>query len=108
MPPRQTVLDFAASAAARDAGINNADNGAAPDWKARATQQVLNVANTKTTFTTDDVWATGLEKPHEPRALGAVMMHMSKLGLIETTGEYVKTAQVSRHKAPIAVWRKRA
>lgn len=88
-------------------GARSAAAGAGESWIADAKAAVLLAAESKpASFTSDDVWATGLEKPKEPRALGHVMAILSRDGAIAKTGEYRKTEQVSRHAAPIAVWRK--
>ena len=102
----QTVLDFQKSADARDLGIDRAIAKVSAAWKASAEQWVMYVANTKPEFTTDDVWAAGLEKPEEARALGEVMRAMVLRNIIENVG-YRKSAQVSRHRAPVAIWRKK-
>ncbi len=99
-----TQLDFLESKRLSEHGQQQAEDHAAKEWLAAAESMVLVVAKSKTTFTTDDVWATGLPKPHEPRALGAVMSRLARGGAIVKTGAYVKTAQTLRHNAPIAVW----
>ena len=78
--------------------------GAGWEWLAEAERAVLAVAKSHECFTTDDVWKYGLRKPAEPRALGPVMRSLALRGLIESIG-YQKTIQVSRHRAPVAVWK---
>ena len=60
-------------------------------------------------FTTDDVWdwldTWGVDAPHEPRALGAVMRNFARSNRITTTGEYVKSTRIECHGRPVAVWR---
>lgn len=75
-------------------------------WEARAT--VLDVAGKLDSFSADDVWATGLAKPREPRALGYVMRELARSGFIEMTGDYHRTNQALRHRAPVMLWRRRA
>lgn len=101
-----TRLDAVAGAAARDEAVDRVEVHADEAWKAVARQWVSYIANTRPTFTTDDVWAAGLEKPSEPRAMGAIIREFTRQNFLEFVG-YQKTAQVSRHRAPIAVWRKR-
>jgi hypothetical protein len=55
-------------------------------------------------FTTDDVWKSGLAKPHEPRSLGAVMLSLQRDGIIVPTKQFKATAQPSRHAAPVRLW----
>jgi hypothetical protein len=102
----QTVLDFEKSGEARDAGIQKAGDAANDAWKTLALQWVIWLASNRPTFTSDDIWACGVPKPREPRALGAVFREASKMGMIEPVG-YQQTAQVSRHRAPIRVWRRK-
>lgn len=101
--PFDTILNEAVAAQAKEAAIAQVDVHADVDWKRRAERVVLALAGTGGTFTTDDVWAY-IEKPREPRALGAVMRMLAKAKRIQTTGTFKKTAQVLRHHAPIAVW----
>jgi len=100
---RQLVLDLALAKEARDQALEDVARPV-PEWMDEAEDVVLHVARALHVFTSDDVWAAGLEKPREPRALGAVMMSLSNRGLIRKTGRYVRSAQVSRHNAPIAEW----
>ena len=95
-------LDFGLAVKARNRAI--AAVKAPSAWWAAAEQRVRLLAVGGHEFTTDDVWSN-LAKPPEPRALGAVMNSLSRQGVIVRTGRYVETAQVSRHGAPIAVWR---
>lgn len=55
-------------------------------------------------FTTDDLWAC-VTRPPEPRAMGHAVKAMQKKGLIEPTGRYRKSLEVSCHARPKAVWR---
>lgn len=75
-------------------------------WDARAA--VLDAASKHEAFSADDVWASGLPKPREPRALGYVMRELARAGFIEMTGDYHRTAQALRHRAPVMLWRRRA
>lgn len=100
----QTLFDFEEGTRRKDAGMSRAAAGAGTPWQALAEVAVLQVAREKDEFTSDDIWATGLPKPPEPRALGAVMNRLARAHLIMKTGRYVKTSQASRNNAPIAVW----
>jgi len=101
--PRRTVLDAGAAAVARDAAMDRVSSAADPAWIANATQWVRYLALNRPTFTSDDVWAN-IPKIPESRALGPVFAALAREGFIEQVG-FVKSAQVSRHKAPIAVWK---
>lgn len=102
-----TLFDGAAGKALKEKALKKVALGSPPGWIEKAIRAVSQVARDTGNFTSDDVWAVGLERPPEPRALGAVMSMMAKLGLIEKTGAYTPTTQKSRHAAPIAVWRAR-
>ena len=60
------------------------------------------------TFTTDDVWATGLRPaPGDSRALGPVMMAAKNAKHIVATKGFRATVIVSNHAAPKRIWRSR-
>lgn len=91
---------------ARDAALQQVAAGAGR-WMDRARPVVLQVAEGRFDFTTDDVWyALGDDRPREPRALGALMRSLAKDGAIRATGEYRKSVRVDCHARPVAVWRK--
>lgn len=100
----QQVLDRAASLEAKARGMERAEIGAGLEWADRAAALVLKVASSKASFTSDDLWAAGLEKPKNPRALGPVLVRLAKFGKIRKTGAFVGTSQKSRHNAPVAIW----
>ncbi len=97
------LFSYAASREARDVALDRVEAGSPDGWMELAAKAVRQVAGEKRYFTTDDIWKV-LEKPREPRALGALMRRMAVAGFIKKTGQYVPTAQVLRHSAPIAVW----
>jgi hypothetical protein len=77
---------------------------AGEEWRAKATEIVEELALTRPTFTADDVWLAGLEKPAEGRALGGVMRAARAAGLIASTGRYVPSIIPTNHSKPQAVW----
>ena len=99
------LFDPVAGELARDEGIERASEGAGEEWFRDAYRAVVELARSCDAFTSDHVWATGLRKPEEPRALGAVMLRAQKDGVIEARREFRQTAQASRHRAPVRVWR---
>lgn len=99
------LLDTQESKRAADEAVERVS--ATPQWWAEAYEAAERVARRMAAFTTDDVWEELGRKPAEPRAMGAVMRTMARNGLIEPTATYRATAQVSRHHAPIRVWRSR-
>jgi len=101
-----TALNAVAGAVARDSAVDAVGAAANAAWKTYARQWIIYLANTRLTFTSDDVWASGVPKPREPRALGAVFREVARAGIIESVG-YRQTIQVLRHRAPIRIWRKK-
>lgn len=85
--------------------VNETRFGLGADWTAVAERAVLTVAKRRRFFTTDEVWATGLEPPAEPRALGAVLKRAAGFGFIERTDRFRATRRRSRRGAPVAIWR---
>jgi len=102
-----TDLDRAASEAGKIEGMANAEAGAPDGWLDQAVAAIRWVAVRYPFLITDDVWAHGLEKPREPRALGPCFKRAEKLGFIEATDIFLKTDQTKRHRAPVMVWRSR-
>ncbi|WP_133638130.1 hypothetical protein [Pseudomonas syringae] len=74
-------------------------------WAELAYGAVINVARTHQEFTPDDIWKTGLQKPIEARALGAVMTRAKREGIIEKTGRVQPTTQVESHGTDITIWK---
>jgi hypothetical protein len=99
------LFDLAEARAARDKAIAQAVENAPDEWLAQANRAVLSVAWRLHEFTADDIWATGLPQPREPRALGGVLKALAKSGVIAKTGRFQSTARVRRHAAPVAIWR---
>lgn len=89
--------------AARDEGIARAHKHSPEDWKARAHVAVREVCLKMEQFTSDNIWAV-LDRPREPRALAGILRsHNGKS--CEPTSVFIPTKQVSRHRAPVRVWR---
>ncbi|WP_122588318.1 hypothetical protein [Pseudomonas viridiflava] len=74
-------------------------------WSDEAYEVVLKVAKDRAEFTSDDIWAAGLKKPEEARALGGVMRKARMSGVIEKTGRSQCTTQPESHGADITIWR---
>jgi hypothetical protein len=91
---------------AEEEAIARVGANAPEDWVMRARQATQHVAGSRFDFTTDHVWdVLGDDKPHEPRALGAVLKNLAREGIIRQTGEYRKSDRVENHRRPVAVWR---
>lgn len=74
-------------------------------WAELAYAAVRQVAQSQSEFTPDDIWATGLSKPSDARALGGVMRRAHRDGLIEKTGRVQPTTQPESHATDVTVWR---
>lgn len=100
------AFDAEGSAAARDASIAQVEDAACAAWMARAQSALLRVLRKQPEFTTDDVWLElGLDdKPHEPRAMGAVIRAAAKAGWCTAAERTTKTARVAAHRRPLQVW----
>jgi hypothetical protein len=88
----------------RDEAIRRVDDAADPEWKAAAAWAVYYVCLTESLFTPDDVWASGLPKPREPRALGPVMLRAVKGGLCRKTGRVVPSQSPTQHRNYLNEW----
>lgn len=74
-------------------------------WTELAYEAVEQVARRQLEFTPDDIWATGLQKPEEARALGGVMSSARRRGIIEKTGRVQPTTQPESHGTDVTIWR---
>lgn len=99
------VLDRASGERLRADGMARADDHANADWKLAARLALRSLAFRQEYVTADDLWASGLPKPAEPRAAGPIFMWGKKKLLIENSGQMMLTAQASGHRHPQAVWR---
>jgi len=88
-----------------DEAIAKVDAGTPEEWKQIALIAVEKVCRTKLIFTPDDVWATGLQKPPNPRALGPIMQQAAKLNWCKATGAFVPSQIPTQHKNPIREWK---
>lgn len=99
------VLDAEAAVEGKRDGMERVEVNADPEWKQDALLAVGEVAWRLEEFTSDDIWATGLPKPAEARALGPILMQAAKKGWCEKTGRSRPTSQASRHATDVAIWR---
>lgn len=104
------LLDLIAAQDARDRAVAQVEEHADPVWVDRVTRVVMYVASTNPDgFTTDDVWeyceTRSIPQPAEPRALGAIMLRLTRDGSIAKTGRYVTSRRKACHARPIPVWR---
>ena len=77
------------------------------EWKTVAMGIIKDLCQNRTEWTADDVWEAlshHTAKTHEPRAVGALIVNASKMGLCKSTGRYVQSRLPIRHKRPVCVW----
>ena len=94
---------------ARDEGMSRADQHALDEWKYEARRAVVTLAYEVSEFTADDAWdrldGWGVERPHEARALGYIMVKAHRDGIIDPSGRFVNSEKKSNHARPTRVWR---
>lgn len=93
----------------RDEAIDRVEDNAREEWISAARDVVMDLATKQRGFTTDEVWEgldrRGIEPPHEPRALGAVMRWASRdAKIIGRTGRYILSQRPRCHLRPIPIW----
>ena len=92
----------------RDKAIAQVATNTNPTWAAETMLIIKQIATNTFDFTTDDIWQalseTSLPTPHEPRALGALMIAAQRAGLITPTDRYRQSQRPECHARPIRVW----
>jgi hypothetical protein len=78
---------------------------AAREWQSDALEAIWVVAKRYPILTTDDLWAIGLKRPREPRAMGGAMKAAAREGWIEPTDRTRKSKRSACHARPIRIWR---
>lgn len=101
---QDSLFDLAGARSARDEAMGRVEGHADPVWKEAATETLMEVVRSLAEFTSDDLWALGLPKPREPRALGPIMMRAVKNGYIKDSGRMKQSAQKGCHARPMRVW----
>lgn len=99
-PPLPTRGDAARD---RDVALQRVDDAADVDWKELALEAVRITAVRLPEFISDDVWATGLPRTREDRALGPVFLRASRLGYCQKTDRV--RPSVRSHLSGKPVWR---
>ena len=88
----------------RDRALDQVEQNASEAWKAQAYAAICARAAQPGPFTSSDLWAAGLPRARESRALGPMFLKAMREGVIKPTGHFVKGQQVSRHAAPEREW----
>ena len=106
--PRMETMTAATGTQLRDQALVDVAVNADPDWWQHAVNIVRDIAATSFDFTTDDIWCElerrSIATPHEPRAIGAVVVAVKRLGLIAPTNRYRPSSRPECHARPIRVW----
>lgn len=97
-------FDPRGSESAREEAIRTVEKNADDAWKEAALNAVFLVANTQPRLISNDVFRF-VEVPREPRALGPVMRRAERIGWIEATDKFILSPAVTRHRAPVRIWR---
>lgn len=103
----QTIFDALEAQRKADQTIAQVEANADGDWLIQAHKAVRVAAERFSEFTTDEVWQL-IPPTRENRALGPVMKKAARAGIIEKTDRVRNGKRVSRHGAPLAIWRSRA
>ena len=102
------LLDIIAATEAKNQAIATVTNNADQTWLTSCYNVIVQIATTTDTFTTDNIWQAlknaALPTPHEPRALGALMIAAHRAGLIAPTDRYRQSKRPECHARPIRVW----
>lgn len=88
----------------RDEALERVERAADEEWKERAWAYLNRMAKAQPEFCAEDLWLAGLDKPREPRALGPLLMHARRDGLIAPSGRYRQSASASRNSGDAKVW----
>ena len=100
--------EMTAATDTRDKAIAQVATNTDPAWWHQTMLIIKQIATDTFDFTTDDIWrelATApLPTPHEPRALGALMVAAHRAGLIAPTDRYRQSKRPECHARPIRVW----
>lgn len=91
----------------RDSGMESVLRHTPETWKESFVQAILNrVVGSK--FTMEEIRDQVGDPPYDvhPNCFGAITYHLAKKGLIEKTGETVKTHRTSRRNSDCPIWRR--
>ena len=95
--------------AAKIAGIARGEAAAIQGWSALMGVLVQQVARSKSTFTSDDVFdllelRAGSPTTHDARAFGSVMLRAARTGICRKTNTVAPSRRKSLHASPRAIW----
>jgi hypothetical protein len=98
-----------ASAAARDAAMEQVNTAVNPEWRETALDAIYLTARHRAEFIVDDVWQNihGNEPVHDKRAIGPLMRVAKREGWITPTDKFRPSYIVHHHATPRRVWKSR-
>ncbi len=104
--PEQSAFNLEPGAAERDQAIEQVRANAKADFIAVGRMAVEMCCFTLPQFTTDDVWALipADNKPHEPRAMAAIMKYAEKKHWINPLAEFRASERKEAHRGPKRLW----
>lgn len=90
-------------------GMERVERNTDKQWAAYAYQAVVVISKYRPEFTADPVWALlaqwEVPPPHEPRALGPVMLKAVRSGVCVKTDRTRRSVLPQRNMRPIAIYR---
>jgi hypothetical protein len=91
----------------REEAIRRVTVHADPDWKTAAYETGLQLAGSRETLTSNDIFDAMPDtvNTHEPRAMGAVLRALKRDGILEATDRFVTSTSLVAHGRPTRVWR---
>lgn len=89
-------------------GMESSYKNSSTVWRDAVVNRLHEVLSTKEFFTADDILVP-VEREgiftKTNTALGAILVAAKRSGLIESTNMFKQSERVSRHRAPLRVWR---
>ena len=104
--PEQSTFNLEPGAAERDQAIEQVTAHAETDFIVVGRMAVEMCCFTLPRFTIDDVWALIPDdiKPHEPRAMAAIMKYAEKKQWINPLAEFRASERKEAHRGPKRLW----
>lgn len=87
----------------RDEGIALVEENTDDAWNDEVDSVIETLANSRDSFTSDDVWANVSFLPHHNSSMGAAFNRAAKSGLIKKVG-WVESRRPSAHARVVRVW----
>lgn len=87
----------------RDEGMTRAERNADEAWKSLAWEWINRYLRSHATLFCDDLWASGLPRPRNARALGPIISRAVRENLMVESGNFRRS--VASNLSPKPVWR---